>query len=134
MTMTVETIAMRPAAVTPAPAHSSSVTAVGAFLSTGLVMGTTTVEITVMRPMPTAPTRPLDLLVAATQMNFSADWMDCAFPFGGAVMETQTVWTPVMRRTVKGSHMSVTPMSSLAAKIQDGVSARRGYVTGTVIV
>lgn len=56
-TTTVGTTVMRPAAATPVPAPSSSVTADAASLSTGPAMGTTTVGTTATRHTPTAPTR-----------------------------------------------------------------------------
>lgn len=56
-TMTVGTTVTRPAAATPAPARSSSVTAGAASPSTGPATGTMTAGTTAMRPTPTAPTR-----------------------------------------------------------------------------
>lgn len=52
---TVETTAMKRAAVTPVQVLSLSVTVAAASLTTGPAMGIMTVGITVMRPTPTAP-------------------------------------------------------------------------------
>lgn len=53
-------------------------------------------------PLPSVcPLQPRGLLAAATMMSSSAGWIVCASPYGGAVMETLTAWTPVMKRAVK---------------------------------
>lgn len=56
-TMTAATTVTKRAAVTPAPALSSNVTAVAASRITGPAMETTTAGTTAMRPTQTAPTR-----------------------------------------------------------------------------
>lgn len=56
-TMTAATTVTKPAAVTPAPALSSNVTAVAASRITGPATETTTAGTTAMRPTRTAPTR-----------------------------------------------------------------------------
>lgn len=55
--MTAATAATKQAAAILAPASSSSVTVAAASQNTGPVMATMTVETTVMRRMPTVPTK-----------------------------------------------------------------------------
>lgn len=55
---------------------------------------------------------------AATLTSSSAGWTGSASPCAGAATATRTAWTPVTRRTARGSPMSVTPTSSLAVKTQ----------------
>ena len=61
---------------------------------------------------------------AVTPTSSSAGWTGSASPCAGAATATQTAWTPATRRTARGSPMSATPTSSLAARTQ--VRAGRG--------